>query len=90
MPGQTESGNGLGEDDYQEAVLNPAIAERVARGELFALENHYLSGQLQVELHPLFNVFLRPLTMLKTRSEYSNPMPGGISARNFFWKTEER
>jgi hypothetical protein len=73
--------NGLGEDDYQEAVLNPAIAERVARGELFALGNHYLTGQLQAELHPLFNVFFTAINNIEDPSGILNPMPRGISAR---------
>ena len=50
--------NGLGEDDYQDAVLDPAIAERVARGELFALGRNYLSGHIQLELHPAVQSFL--------------------------------
>ncbi|MCP4631148.1 MAG: hypothetical protein GY850_47705 [bacterium] len=65
--------NGLGEDDYQEALLNPAIAERVARGELFALGNHYLSGQLQVELHPLFNVFFTAINNVEDPSGILQP-----------------
>ena len=65
--------NGLGEDDYQEAVLNPDIAERVARGELFALGNHYLTGQLQVELHPLFNVFFTAINNVEDPSGILQP-----------------
>jgi hypothetical protein len=36
--------NGLGEDDYPDAVLDPAITDCLARGELFALGRNYLSG----------------------------------------------
>jgi len=50
--------NGLGKNNYQDAVLDPAIAERVARGELYALGRNYLSGHLQLEIHPLFRVFM--------------------------------
>jgi hypothetical protein len=50
--------NGLGQDDYEEAIFDPEIIERISRGNLFVLGKNYLSGQIQVELHPLFSVFL--------------------------------
>jgi len=65
--------NGLGEDDYQDAVLDPAIAERVARGELFALGRHYLSGHIQLELHPLFQVFLTSINNVEDPSGTLQP-----------------
>jgi len=65
--------NGLGEDDYQDAVLNPAIAERVARGELFALGRHYLSGHIQVELHPLVKVFFTAINNVEDPSGILQP-----------------
>jgi len=49
--------NGLGETDYKEALANPDIVERLSRGELFVLDRYYLSGSIQMELHPLFNVY---------------------------------
>ena len=49
--------NGLGETDYKEALTNPDIVERLSRGELFVLDRYYLSGSIQMELHPLFNVY---------------------------------
>jgi hypothetical protein len=65
--------NGLGQDDYQDAVLNPAIAERVARGELFALGRNYLSGHIQLELHPLFKVFVTSINNVEDPSGILQP-----------------
>jgi len=65
--------NGLGKDDYQDALLEPAIAERVARGELFALGRHYLSGHIQLELHPLFKVFLTSINNVEDPSGTLQP-----------------
>ena len=65
--------NGLGKDDYQDAVLDPAIAERVARGELFALGRNYLSGHVQVELHPLFQVFFTAINNVEDPSGILQP-----------------
>jgi len=48
--------NGLGKNDYQDAITNPDIIERVARGELFVIGRNYLSGHIQIELHPLFKL----------------------------------
>ena len=40
-------------DNYEEALTDPVLSERLERGELFTLGKHYLAGQLQIELHPL-------------------------------------
>jgi len=65
--------NGLGKTDYQDAVLDPAIAERVARGELFALGRNYLSGHIQLELHPLFKVFFTAINNVEDPSGILQP-----------------
>lgn len=49
--------NGLGDDDYPAALNDPAVVERIDRGELFVLGKSYLTGQIQAEVHPLFNLF---------------------------------
>ncbi|MBC2742031.1 MAG: hypothetical protein HGJ93_03015 [Desulfosarcina sp.] len=49
--------NGLGNNDYLEALCDPAVVERIDRGELFVLGKNYLTGQIQAEVHPLFNFF---------------------------------
>jgi len=50
--------NGLGEDNYSQALTNQALMEQIARGEIFTLGREYLSVSMQAELHPLFNLFL--------------------------------
>lgn len=50
--------SGVGEDDYTDALSDPDISKRLARGELFSLGQTYLSGHIRVELHPLFNVYV--------------------------------
>jgi hypothetical protein len=65
--------NGLGKDDYQEAALDPAIAERLERGELFVLGQNYLSGHVQAELHPLFKVFFTAINNIEDPSGILQP-----------------
>jgi hypothetical protein len=65
--------NGLGKDNYPEALSDPDITERLARGELFTLGRTYLSGHLRVELHPLFNVYLTAITNLADPSGILQP-----------------
>lgn len=60
--------NGLGQTDYQDALLDPCIQQRLARGELFVLGRNYLSGHLQVELTPLFNVFFTAINNVQDPS----------------------
>jgi hypothetical protein len=74
--------NGLGKDDYQDAVLDPAIAERVARGELFALGRNYLSGHIQLELHPLFKVFFTSINNVEDPSGILQPYATWDIAQN--------
>lgn len=50
--------NGLGNNRYTEAYLNADITERFNRGEMFTFGRTYLSGEIQVELHPLFRAYL--------------------------------
>jgi hypothetical protein len=48
--------NGLGESDRARYTTpNPALAARIARGELFTLGRDYAALGARVELHPLFN-----------------------------------
>jgi hypothetical protein len=65
--------NGLGKDDYQQAVTDPAIAERLERGELFVLGQNYLSGHIQAELHPLFTVFFTAINNIEDPSGILQP-----------------
>ncbi|MBW1999611.1 MAG: hypothetical protein JRJ29_16825 [Deltaproteobacteria bacterium] len=65
--------NGLGQDDYSEAVKDPNISERIRRGELFALGRIYLSGHLRVELHPLFNFYFTTINNVTDPSGIVQP-----------------
>jgi hypothetical protein len=65
--------NGLGENTYSDALLNPAITERLSRGELFAVGRYYLSGEIQIELHPLFKVFCSIINNLNDPSGILQP-----------------
>lgn len=50
------SGFGQGANDYSPESLanNPELLERVARGELFTLGQHYLAASAMIEITPLF------------------------------------
>lgn len=50
--------NGLGNDDATDAIADPAVADRLERGEMFTLGRAYLAGQIQMEAHPLVNLYL--------------------------------
>jgi len=75
--------NGLGEDDYFEALSNPDIVKRLGRGELFVLGRTYLAAMIQIELHPLFNVFFSDITNLKDPSGIFQPRGVWDFAQNF-------
>jgi hypothetical protein len=65
--------NGLGKNDYPDALFDPAITERLARGELFVLGRNYLSGHIQVELHPLFKIFFTAINNIHDPSGILQP-----------------
>jgi hypothetical protein len=65
--------NGLGEDDYQDAVQDPAIVEQLARDDLFILGRNYLSGHIQMELHPLFKIFFTAINNVADPSGIFQP-----------------
>jgi hypothetical protein len=65
--------NGLGTDQYFSAYQDPEIARRLERGELFFLGRSYLSGQVNVEIHPLFNVYLTVINNLEDPSGIIQP-----------------
>ena len=65
--------NGLGKDDYEAALADPNITERVARGELFTLGRTYLDVELKIELHPLFTVYCTVINNLHDPSGILQP-----------------
>jgi len=54
-------------------VLIPAIAECVARGELFVPGRNYLNGHIQAELHPLFKLFFTAINNIEDPSGILQP-----------------
>jgi hypothetical protein len=65
--------NGLGEGDYPGALSNPDITKRLNRGELFVLGKNYMSAEIQIELHPLFTIFLTGINNLQDPSGALQP-----------------
>ncbi len=71
---------GLGNSNYTDAVKNPQITERIARGERYVLGRSYADVNLQLEAHPLLNLYLTiinntrdPSGVLQPRMVY-NPL----------------
>ncbi|WP_147819617.1 hypothetical protein [Salidesulfovibrio onnuriiensis] len=60
--------NGLSDADYGDHFSDTAIAERIARGELYALGSLYWSGHLNCEIHPLLNLYLTAIVNLNDPS----------------------
>ncbi len=65
--------SGLGDDDYAENLLDADFSERFDRGELFTLGRNYLSGTIQVELHPLVNFYVTLINNLEDPSGILQP-----------------
>lgn len=65
--------NGMGNDDYAEALADPDLSDALARGERFTLGPNYLAGQLQLEIHPLVNLFLTSINNLADPSGVLQP-----------------
>ncbi len=60
--------NGLSDANYADHFSDPAIYDRLARGELFALGRFYASASLNLEAHPLVNLYLTPIVNLNDGS----------------------
>ena len=73
--------NGLGQDEYVKAIVDPAVLERLARGELFTLGKAYLSGLIQLETHPLVNIYLTLINNLED--------PSGIIQPKMVWDIKQ-
>lgn len=69
--------NDLSRDQYAEAISDRDLSDRLLRGEIFTLGRAYLSGEIQVELHPLFNFHLSVINNLKD--------PSGIIQPRIIW-----
>ncbi|WP_321413425.1 hypothetical protein [uncultured Desulfobacter sp.] len=56
--------NGLSDNDYSQELLDPAVSNRLDRGELFALGRWYASANVNLEIHPLVNAYITPIVNL--------------------------
>ncbi len=56
--------NGLSRNDYAESLASAAVSDRLDRGELFALGRWYASANLNLEAHPLVNIYITPIVNL--------------------------
>ncbi len=65
--------NGLGEEEIEDAYEQTALVERLARGEIHTLGRNYLSGQIQMEAHPLVNLYLLAISELQGPSAVLQP-----------------
>ena len=65
--------NGLGTNDYSSGSLDPGLVARLARGEMFTVGRYYIDGLVQVELHPLLNVYVSSIMNLHDPSGIFQP-----------------
>ena len=65
--------DGLGTNDYSVGSMDPALVARLARGEMFTVGRYYVDGTLQVELHPLLNVYATSIVNLHDPSGILQP-----------------
>ncbi len=65
--------NGLGKNDSIDALFEPEISMRIVRGEIFTLCRDYISSQIQLEIHPLFNISFNIIANLNDSSGLIQP-----------------
>lgn len=65
--------NGFGDTSYADADADPALTERLARGELYTLGRAYMAGKLQFEVHPLINLYLTLINNIEDPSGSIQP-----------------
>ncbi len=65
--------NGLGKGNYSQRATDPELVRRLERGEIFTLGSNYLSGQIQIEIHPLSKIYLTFINNLNDPSGILQP-----------------
>lgn len=65
--------SGIGERNLDNSIKNNELQKRLKRGELFNTAQNYFGGKLQVELHPLINVYLTSIFNLDDYSYLAQP-----------------
>ena len=56
--------NGLSKNEQSKELADPAVSDRIDRGELFAVGRGYASASLNLEVHPLVNAYITPIVNL--------------------------
>lgn len=74
--------SGIGSDDAAAALSDPALLERLARGEAYTLGRTYLAVQVQYEIHPLVNLHLAAITHAADPSGLLQPRAVWDAAQN--------
>jgi hypothetical protein len=74
--------NGLGKENYSGALRDPDITDRLTRGELFVVGRNYVSGHIQIEWHPLFQVFFTAINNVADPSGILQPYATWDIAQN--------
>jgi len=76
--------NSLGYTDNYERVLDDSdLLDRLSRGELFTVGRYYLSGQVQIELHPLLQLHTTAIVNLSDPSGVLQPQAVWDVTENF-------
>jgi len=65
--------NGLGTNSYESALNDHEIQKRMERGQVFVLGRNYLAGHLNLEIHPLVNLYLTVINNLHDSSGSLQP-----------------
>jgi len=65
--------SGVGSDDYTRIFTDPDIYERMAAGDIFTMGKHYVSGHINLELHPLVNACLTVINNVQDPSGLVQP-----------------
>lgn len=60
--------NGISRGNYTDMLSDPAVSDRLDRGELFALGRWIASANLNLEIHPLVNAYITPVVNLEDGS----------------------
>jgi hypothetical protein len=73
--------NSVGTDHYESLLTEEDLIERLERGELYTVGRTYLAPSLQVELHPLVNLYLAGIVNLKD--------PSGVALPRLVWSVRQ-
>ena len=65
--------NGAGDENYAAAVSDPEIIDRITRGDIFVFGRRYLAMGTQIEIHPLFHVYLNIINNISDPSGIIQP-----------------